>query len=239
MKIINVIAVAIILTLITGCSTSPRIKGGTTHYQSAGGAKIEMSQGQDAKMGSSMKHTMETVKEYVLPAGSSITMDAPVYSKDIKQTNSVASVSIISSNMPVRIVVKETVENTLGAAQKNVLGDTIAKLNSLKWISWFGAGVFLFGLATLFYPPLRAIIGSVTCSIAFTVGGVLLMILPVIIVGHEILILCGISGAIGIYFFAHRHGGLSASVKILKDMVETNKPTETPTPTTTTETTVK
>jgi len=38
--------------------------------------------------------------------------------------------------------------------------------------------VFLFGLATLFYPPLQAIIGSVTTSISSTTGDLALMVLP-------------------------------------------------------------
>jgi hypothetical protein len=37
--------------------------------------------------------------------------------------------------------------------------------------------------ATLFYPPLRLIVGSVTTSAAITVGGVALMVLPSLIVG--------------------------------------------------------
>jgi hypothetical protein len=34
-------------------------------------------------------------------------------------------------------------------------------LAGLRGIVWVGAGLFLFGLATLFYPPLRVVIGSV------------------------------------------------------------------------------
>ena len=41
-----------------------------------------------------------------------------------------------------------------------------------------GVAMFLFGLASIFYPPLKLIIGSVTTSAAILVGGLALMILP-------------------------------------------------------------
>jgi hypothetical protein len=78
----------------------------------------------------------------------------------------------------------------------------------LKGIVWVGVAMFLFGLASMFYPPLQAIIGSVTTSIAITAGGVALMILPSLIVGNELLILGGVGAAVGVWFFAHRHGQL-------------------------------
>src|SRR5947207_2303342 len=75
----------------------------------------------------------------------------------------------------------------LGAAQKDTARELGAKLSSLKGILWVGAGLFLFGLGSLFYPPLRAIIASVTTSAAMLVGGLALMVLPTLIVGNELL----------------------------------------------------
>jgi len=39
---------------------------------------------------------------------------------------------------------------------------------SFRWPGRVGVGLFLFGLATIFYPPLQALIGSVTTSVAIT-----------------------------------------------------------------------
>ena len=62
--------------------------------------------------------------------------------------------------------------------------------------------------ASFFYPPLRAVIGSVTTSAAMTVGGLTLMVLPSMIAGNEPLILSGVAVAVGGWFLAHRHGQL-------------------------------
>jgi hypothetical protein len=40
-----------------------------------------------------------------------------------------------------------------------------AKLASLNGIVWVGVGLFVFGLASLVWPPLKAIIGSVTTAL--------------------------------------------------------------------------
>jgi hypothetical protein len=72
--------------------------------------------------------------------------------------------------------------------------------------------LFLFGLATLFYPPLKLLIGSVTTSAAICAGGLALIILPTLVVGNELLILAGVASAVGLWFFAHRHGQLRGLV---------------------------
>ncbi len=100
----------------------------------------------------------------------------------------------------------------IGAAQKDTAREIGAKLSSLKGIVWVGVAMFLFGLATMFYPPLRAIIGSVTTSAAIVAGGLALIVLPTLIVGNELLILGGVAVAVGGWFLAHRHGQLKGTV---------------------------
>ena len=109
----------------------------------------------------------------------------------------------------------------LGAAQKDTARELSAKLASLKGIVWVGVAVFLFGLASLFYPPLKLIIGSVTTSAAITVGGLALMVLPTVIVGNELLILAGVAAAVGLWFLAHRHGQLRGLVDAAEATVVT------------------
>ncbi len=109
---------------------------------------------------------------------------------------------------------EETRERTeLGAAQKDMAREVGAKLASLKGIVWVGVGLFVFGLASLVWPPLKAVIGSVTTSAAVMLGGVALMVLPSLIVGNELLILSAVGLAVGGWFLAHRHGELRGSLK--------------------------
>ena len=119
---------------------------------------------------------------------------------------------IISAPMPV-VEREETHARTeLGAAQKDTARELGAKLSSLKGIVWVGVGLFVFGLASLVYPPLKVIIGSVTTSAALMLGGLALMVLPSLIVGNELLILAGVGVAVGAWFLAHRHGQLRGLV---------------------------
>jgi len=77
-------------------------------------------------------------------------------------------------------------------------------------------------VASFAWPPLKAIVGSVTTSAAITFGGVALMILPTLVVGHELLILGGVAVAVGAWFLAHRHGRLhgelSAATRHLRNL---------------------
>jgi hypothetical protein len=100
----------------------------------------------------------------------------------------------------------------LGAAQKDTARDLAAKLSSLKGIVWVGVGLFVFGLASLVYPPLKVIVASVTTSAALMLGGVALIVLPTMVVGNELLILGGVALVVGAWFLAHRHGQLSGLV---------------------------
>jgi len=109
----------------------------------------------------------------------------------------------------------------LGAAQKDMARKLGAKLSSLKGIVWVGVGLFLFGIASLVYPPLKVVIGSVTTSAALMLGGVALMVLPTLVVGNELLILGGVALGVGAWFLAHRHGQLKGS---LESQVQSLKP---------------
>ena len=104
----------------------------------------------------------------------------------------------------------------LGAAQKDTARDLAAKLSSLKGIVWVGVGLFIFGLASLVYPPLKVIVASVTTSVALMLGGVALIVLPTMVVGNELLILGAVGLAVGAWFLAHRHGQLSGIVAASK-----------------------
>lgn len=102
--------------------------------------------------------------------------------------------------------VTERVKTKIGAAQKDTARELGAKLSSLKGVVWVGVLVFLFGAASLFYPPLKLIVASTTTSAAACAAGLALIFLPSVIVGHEVLLICIGVGGVGVYWFAHRHG---------------------------------
>ena len=119
---------------------------------------------------------------------------------------------VLSAPMPVIERDETRTRTELGAAQKDTARELGAKLASLKGIVWVGVGLFVFGLASLVYPPLKVIVGSVTTSAALMLGGVALMVLPSMIVGNELLILGGVGLGVGAWFLAHRHGELKGIV---------------------------
>lgn len=112
--------------------------------------------------------------------------------------------------------ITEKVDTTIGAAQKDAAREIGAKLSSLKGVVWIGVLVFLFGAASAFYPPLKALVGSVTTSAVVCAAGIALIVLPSLVVGNEILILSVSAGSIGLYWFAHRHASVHSELKTLK-----------------------
>jgi hypothetical protein len=114
----------------------------------------------------------------------------------------------------------EHVSAKVGASQKDTAREAAAKLASLRPVVWVGILLFIVGAASAVYPPLKVLVGSITTSAVVAVAGLALIVLPSLVVGNEILIMCvGVGGA-GLYFFAHRHGHLKGQ---LTAMLEKNK----------------
>ena len=197
---------------LAGCTIAP-LKGGRATTLSKPAQGIEQTVVQSDNPAAVSKQDQETVrtKSYTVPAGSRlvetrVTADAG----GALVTN--ASSLLISAPMPVTEHEETRAKSELGAAQKDTARELSAKLASLKGIVWVGVVVFLFGIASMFYPPLKAIIGSITTSAAITVGGLALIVLPTVIVGNELLIMGGVAAAVGLWFLAHRHGQLRGQV---------------------------
>ncbi len=194
---------------LAGCMTQP-LKGGkaTTSRKSAGG--IDQTLVQSDNLAQASRQDQETVRtrSYTVPVGSQLYVRGPQNGDDTGVTSNI-SVVVVSAPMPV-VEREET-------RAKTELG---AKLASLKGIVWVGVAMFAFGLASIFYAPLKLLIGSVTTSAAITVGGLVLMVLPTLIVGNELLILGGVGVAVGGWFLAHRHGRLQGFVDANKNGVD-------------------
>ena len=216
MKILCITLVAISLA---GCSIAPLKGGKATTSQTAG--RIEQAVVQSDNPAQTSRQDQETVrtKSYTVPAGSRM-METRVSADASGAPFTNVSALVISTPMAVTEHEETRAKTELGAAQKDTARELSAKLASLKGIVWVGVALFLFGLASMFYPPLKLIIGSVTTSVAIIAGGLALMILPTLVVGNELLILAGVAAAVGLWFLAHRHGQLRGLVDANKNGID-------------------
>jgi len=198
--------------LLAGCTMAP-LKGGHGSTVNKPSGVIEQSVVQGDNPAQASRQNQETVrtKSYTVPTGSRL-VETRVSADTGGAPATNAMALVISAPMAVTEHEETRATTELGAAQKDTARELSAKLASLKGIVWVGVAMFLFGLASIFYPPLQAIIGSVTTSVAIVAGGVALMVLPSLIVGNELLILGGVAAAVGVWFFAHRHGQLRGLV---------------------------
>ena len=200
---------------LAGCTLAPLKGGKAMTSQSAGHITQTVAQGDNPAQASRQDQETVRTKTYTVPAGSRMEETRVLADAGGAPATNVQAV-VISAPMPVVEHEETSAKTELGAAQKDTARELSAKLASLKGIVWVGVAMFLFGLATLFYPPLKLLIGSVTTSAAVCAGGISLMVLPTLIVGNELLILAGVAAAVGVWFLAHRHGQL-------RGLVEANK----------------
>ena len=224
--------------LVTGCAGPRPLKGGraVTTHKPAGVIEQTLVQGENPSQATKQDQETVKVRNYTVPAGSRVEQTSasafhdPQYGRNDLLSPSLSSSKgervpkagegvrqpstslLISAPMPVVEREETRARTELGAAQKDTARELGAKLASLKGIVWVGVGLFVFGLASLVWPPLKVIVGSVTTSAALMLGGVVLMVLPSMVVGNELLILGVVGIAVGGWFLAHRHGELRGQV---------------------------
>ena len=206
---------------VAGCTNTKPLKGGkaTTVSKPTQGIEQTVVQSENPSQVSRQDQEVVRVKTYTVPAGSRIE-ESRVTANDAGAVMTNVQAVVVSAPMPVVEREETRAKTELGAAQKDTARELGAKLASLKGIVWLGVAMFVFGLASIFYPPLKVLIGSVTTSAAITLGGLALMVLPTLIVGNELLILGGVALAVGGWFLAHRHGRLQGFVDANKDGVD-------------------
>jgi hypothetical protein len=206
---------------MAGCSSVKPLKGGkaVTVTKPAQGIEQTVTQSDNPAAVSRQDQATVRVKTYTVPAGSRLEETRVVAdTAGLLMTNLHAMV--ISAPMPVIEREETRAQTELGAAQKDSARELGAKLASLKGIVWVGVGMFVFGLASTFYPPLKLLIGSVTTSAAICVGGLALLVLPTLVVGNELIILAVVGVAVGGWFLAHRHGKLQGFVDANKNGID-------------------
>jgi len=225
-----------VVLMATACAGPRPLKGGSavTTRKPAGIVEQTLVQGENASQATKQDQESIKVRTYTVPAGSRVEQaptgtvpaqaafptsatgggqDGPRPSAQPSTFNSQPSTTFtLSAPMPVIEREETRAQTELGAAQKDTARELGAKLSSLKGIVWVGIGLFVFGLASLVYPPLKVVIGSVTTSAALMLGGVALMVLPTLVVGNELLILGVVGLTVGGWFLAHRHGQLRGTV---------------------------
>lgn len=208
---------------LAGCATKP-LKGGKATMNSKPSGGVEQTVVQSDNPAAVSRQDQETVRtrSYTLPIGSRLE-ETRVLANEAGALMTNLQAVVISAPMPVVEREETRAKTELGAAQKDSARELGAKLASLKGIVWIGAVMFIFGLASFFYPPLRVIIGSVTTSAAICTGGLALMVLPTLVVGNELVILAGVAMAVGLWFLAHRHGQLRGWVAAAKSVTETKQ----------------
>lgn len=173
----------------------------------AGAMAQQLIQGENPAQQSRQKQESVRVRNYTLPAGARLEETRIQAGGSGLPVTNLQSI-LLSAPMPVTEREESRAAAELGAAQKDTARELGAKLASLRGITWLGAALFTFGLASLFWPPLKLAIGSVTTSAAILAGGLALILLPTLIAGNELLILGGVVLTAGAWFVAHRHGQL-------------------------------
>jgi hypothetical protein len=217
MKKLFVVTVA---AIVVGCGSIKPLKPGVARIQSnvaTNGARefvADLKQPENPAQSASQNFERTTETELPIPAASTVReiVITPA-SRPGEQPTKQEKTVVLSAPTVQKTRIVEKAGSMIGSAQKDTAREFGAKLASLKGIVWVGVGLFVAGLASLFYPPLRAIVGSVTTSLAMVGGGVALMVLPSLIVGNELLILSAVALGVGGWFFAHRHGQLRGTVE--------------------------
>lgn len=209
-KALTLVSLILLAGLVGGCASAARVRGGraSTMANPAGGLIQRLEQGEDPLQSSKQNQDCIRVRTYTLPPGSRLGGAGlpAALSAGLPLTN--FDSVLLSAPMPV-VEREETHAHTeLGAAQKNAAGELSARLSGLKGVVWVGLALFVFGLGSLVWPPLKAVIGSVTTSAAMMLGGMALVFLPTLVVGNELLLFAGVAVAVGLWFIAHRHGQL-------------------------------
>ncbi len=216
-----------LVLVAAGCAGPRPLTGGRAVLTRKPAGVVEQTLVQSENPAQATRQDQQSVKvrTYTVPAGSRME-PAPVPKAAASESaaavsagrqpstlNSQAStVFTLSAPMPVVEREETRARTELGAAQKDTARELGAKLASLRGIVWVGVGLFVFGLGSLVWPPLKVVVASVTTSAAMMLGGVALMVLPTMVAGNELLILGVVAVAVGGWALAHRHGHLRGMV---------------------------
>lgn len=220
------------LALLVGCSTSKGLRGkpGSARGATSTGATSELVQPENPKDGARSNVRSVVTEKTVLPGGT-IKTEESVISRDLPDGSRETTATTNTTTIPedkTAITEKTTEEeasNIVGGAQKDTVGDTVAKLKSANTFYYIGGALILIGLACSFVPYLRALLGSTQFGIFLAIGGTAVMILPLLVIGNEMLILIGGAAILGPIAYLHfnRSGQKEGENKALREFIDLNK----------------
>ena len=205
-----------LLTLATSCVGPGPLKGGKAVTVSKPARGVEQSVVQSDNPAAMSRQDQETLRtrNYTVPAGSRIEESRVTASEaGVPMTNFQAVV--VSSPMPVVEREETRAKTELGAAEGHRPGDRCETRQFERHrLGWRGTvhlrpGLFVLSASEAAHRQRHDQFGRRS-------GRIALMVLPTLIVGNELLILAGVSAAVGIWFLAHRHGRLRGVVESAK-----------------------
>ena len=211
----KLLGVGLVLGALTSGCVGPRpLKGGQATVVRRGGGQVEqvLLQGENASQPTRQDQQALRERSYTVPAGSRLEETSVVTLSEGRLATNLHTV-VVSAPMPVLERESTRAMAELGAAQKDTARELAVRLSNLRGVTWLGAGLFVFGIASLAWPPLKAIVGSVTTSGALMAGGLALIFLPGL-VGHETLILGAVALGVGAWFVSYRHGKMRGEEKL-------------------------
>jgi hypothetical protein len=116
-------------------------------------------------------------------------------------------------------VTETEVKTSVGAAQKDTAREIGAKLAAMRPVQYVGFILILAALA-MFHPVVRSVTMSSTLQMVTGAVGILLIFLPMVIVGNEVILLVAGIGIPTVWFFVHKHGKLQGLVDANKDGID-------------------
>jgi len=211
-------ALVVLVVALSGCASGAyRAKGGNASHVAADGAKVNFQQPENPKDGAKQGLEVSDTTELPVAAGSTLEIGAGTNRTTVT----------LASNAVVKVSHTEKSHSEVGAAQKDTVGETIAKMKASHWLGVIGALLVIVGVAFIAYPPLRALTGgSIGPGAAIVVTGLGFIALPYILVGHETFIIvaaCLVAGfGVALWWF-HNHGGIVAELATLKATLSPQK----------------
>lgn len=215
----NLIALVSLLAVI-GCKSELRTKGGTSAHVAQNGAAVHLAQPENPKDTSTQDFNIDDGYALVIPAGSTLRQQSVDEEAGIPRTN----IMEFKFSQPASLTKShhEGSVSKIGAAQKDTLGETIAKLKSAKIFVFIGIFIMLVGIAFAVYPPLATLAGGFVPGAVCAGAGLVVAVLPYFIIGNEKLFAFGLlaTGVIaGGVIYVHKHGGVTAELATLKSVL--------------------
>ena len=179
---------AAFLIAFLGCATPKPLHGGqasTTMLRPGRTNLTALSQPENPKQSSRQAVQSQQTVEYVLPAGSCLSLAAPAVPAAQPPPVAPTPVVVLAQPMPVRLAANDRVDTTIGAAQPDTARELAAKAASLQPVMWAGIAMMTLVAGALLY------FGWWTKAALSIIVGMAMVVLASALPSHGSLILGG------------------------------------------------